>query len=467
MDKNLLIELKDTYNKLQGDNTNEENIKIHVVIKFLEMLGYNPSWFHYEHREVKGKFFYDIAVFIENNQHELLIVEVKKKDKKLGIEEIVQLLNYMNIKQYAEWGLLTNGRKFLLVNNNIKAETKDRIVFEYDLLDDKNDEVLNHFTCENIFRKEVTNYFKFLKQYEVYYKQDNLASSFNVYYGTISNFFNYLSKKKRYYPLEKIRVEDFTDFVEFYDVNKKSNNRRKANEATLANKLAHINGLYETLKRKNEIKENPFQYITEQQRLKLQRKIKEPISDEEFKLMVNYYKNKEDGEKKTLVLLLLIYTGMDRSEIKTLKTSQINFEKKYIKIGQRNILLTEYLLEKIKKYIYIKEQQGSTEEYLFTSSWGNKSNEMFNESYFNRVVNDSLKQMGISEERQMEININFIKESFIRRMFQSGFHIEEIAYYTGLSISSLAPYFSIEDIEKSIDKKRILKRHPYSKLFQE
>jgi integrase/recombinase XerD len=55
--------LKKMYNNFK--DTNEENIKIHVVVKFLEMLGYDSSGFYYEHSMYHKDGRADIAVKID------------------------------------------------------------------------------------------------------------------------------------------------------------------------------------------------------------------------------------------------------------------------------------------------------------------------------------------------------------------------------------------------------------------
>ena len=56
--------IKQLYEKFK--NTNEENIKNHVVTRFLEMLGYNAFDFYYEHQLYHRNGRADIAIKIND-----------------------------------------------------------------------------------------------------------------------------------------------------------------------------------------------------------------------------------------------------------------------------------------------------------------------------------------------------------------------------------------------------------------
>lgn len=115
--KNTVLDLdflQQMYDKFKG--TSEENIKIHVVTKFLEMLGYDPLEFHYEHSKYHKDGRADIAVKIDEMNY--LYVEVKASDKKLGEKWQSQLADYL-FERNLSWGILTNGKNFILFNKDI------------------------------------------------------------------------------------------------------------------------------------------------------------------------------------------------------------------------------------------------------------------------------------------------------------------------------------------------------------
>lgn len=104
--------LKKMYGKFK--DTNEENIKIHVVSKFLEMLGYDFSEFYYEHSMYHKEGRADIAVKIDEMTH--LYIEVKSPDNKLTEKEQSQLAQYLHNRGF-HGGFLQMGEviSFLII----------------------------------------------------------------------------------------------------------------------------------------------------------------------------------------------------------------------------------------------------------------------------------------------------------------------------------------------------------------
>jgi integrase/recombinase XerD len=188
--------LREMYNKYKS--TNEANIKSHVVVKFLEMLGYDSTDFYYEHPKFHKDGRADIAVRIDDIRY--LYVEVKSSESKLNEKEQSQLAQYLYDRGLS-WGILTNGKSFILFNSNIEVIPNpnrplnlDRIVFNIDLFN-KNDEIfIKYFSKESIFDKEISNYFKDIAQFKAYKYPDG-GDSWGVYKSTLYGFFIYYSQK--------------------------------------------------------------------------------------------------------------------------------------------------------------------------------------------------------------------------------------------------------------------------------
>lgn len=153
------------YKKLPSQN--EETVKIQVVIPFLKFLGYQESWFIGEEKVLSKRNRVDIAVCVNQYNSDVLYVETKKAGKQLVDSDVEQLLNYLNIIN-VEWGILTNGKDYLLLNNKIDGEYRYKIVFNFNLKDGSTGFMLNFFTYEYIFDRKVTNYFKYLAQFKAY-----------------------------------------------------------------------------------------------------------------------------------------------------------------------------------------------------------------------------------------------------------------------------------------------------------
>lgn len=75
-----------------------------------------------------------------------------------------------------------------------------------------------------------------------------------------------------------------------------------------------------------------------------------------------------------------------------------------------------------------------------------------------------MSRTDLTEKRKKEITIYTIKKSTILKMLKQGFHIEEILYLTGLSLSSLEKYLLDIDLKGNIT--RMTSKHPYAKFFK-
>lgn len=105
---------------------------------------------------------------------------------------------------------------------------------------------------------------------------------------------------------------------------------------------------------------------------------------------------------------------------------------------------------------------------MFYSSYG-KENEKYygplHESSITYIFSEVIKVIDLPIERRKELNQKFIRKSLIKKMFNSGFSLEEIAYLTGLSLGQLEAYISIQDIEEKVNLKSLRQKHPYKKFF--
>lgn len=456
----------------QQNGTTEQDVTNKLVKPLLVMLGYSEEWFKYEPHRFNGKV--DICIYINGNYREQFFIEIKNINEKLN-KHIKQLDIYLTANNI-EWGLLTNGIDYILLNRR-NGDLDKQEVFRINLLDQECETYLKHIELDSLFNKRTTDYFRDLAQYKNYFLENNKSSSWGSYNNTLTNFFNYLiNKYKKYYRLDNERsLDDFKDFILFeINHNKQSNNKKVAKrKATILNKYAHIKGFMDFIVLSGIAQQNKFKNLTEDDMLEgtnceVPTKNKIPLEADELKQMLDYYKgNSRDSLRNTLILLLTLYAGLDRNEIRTIEHSNIDFKKKVLTIKQREIPLTDKLFNSICDYIELKKEKKLTSNYLFPSNYGNKANDALAEGNFNQIINISLENSKIPKERQKELNIKFLRESLIKRMFNEGFHIEEISYLTGLNLSSLSKYISPQDVAKKVNlKSKLTKRHPYIMFFE-
>lgn len=179
-------------------DANEENIKIHVVIDFLELLGYKKSSFDFEYT-LKHKQKADIYI---HDEYSSLYVEVKRKDYNISQKDCEQLSNYLNISNIS-YGILTNGNYFYLIDNTLRLKAVDKCILLY-ILNCKNNDVnyrykytnkniLPFFTKDNIFIKKTTKYFSY---YTSFINNSTFTKkSIPQYQSAIFKFIYYLDNK--------------------------------------------------------------------------------------------------------------------------------------------------------------------------------------------------------------------------------------------------------------------------------
>lgn len=313
----------------------------------------------------------DIAICVNQYKNDVLYVETKRAGKQLIDSDVEQLLNYLNIIN-VDWGILTNGKDYLLLNNKIDGEYKYKIVFNFNLKDGSTDYILKFFTYEYIFDRKVTNYFKYLAQFKAYKKITNEKDmSWRQYHSTLFNFFMYLAQKDYFYGIDKIRHHDFKEYLILtIDSKKKQNKRYPKSKTSISNYYRYISGMYETFKLNGMEINNPFEKITEEEMLSgieydEEERFISPLNDDEIEKILKAFEFTRNPERNRLIFLLILYCAMDKSEVQKLKVSDIDFKNKKLIFDDREIPLPKYIIQLINEYLVIKEKNGEDSDYLF------------------------------------------------------------------------------------------------------
>ncbi|MEC0668424.1 type I restriction enzyme HsdR N-terminal domain-containing protein [Priestia flexa] len=361
--------IKEMYQKYEG--TNEANIQQNVVVNLLKMLGYDSSDFSYEHSKQFKDGRSDIAVKVKKDSY--LYVEVKESNNKLDGRAHSQLIKYIDGSH--EWGLLTNGRKYILINEKIKGIALDKVVFNIDIFNKKDTELIKYLRRENLFDVPITNYFKEIAQFKAI-KYPNGGSSWNNYKSTLYNFFKYYSANlKRYRELSLIRVEEFEDFLqhEMEMKNNKNSGRKIVSIDTFDNKYSHIRSFFHTLNIKsNGFDEEKVQLI---RRMNLKEEIVESnelLTEENIELILNFYSNRRDAIRNKALILLCLSFGLERSTILSLTINSI--KKNKLIIGNRELVIPKKLQEILE---VLKEQHKLNkvkDDCLFYTKYNNDYN---------------------------------------------------------------------------------------------
>ncbi len=84
---------------------------------------------------------------------------------------------------------------------------------------------------------------------------------------------------------------------------------------------------------------------------------------------------------------------------------------------------------------------------------------------YNAIISRSFNKLNFTNDRNKVLIPSFLRSSVIRKMFDSGFTIEDIICLTGLSLTGIGQYISKEDILKRHKLKRVVTEHPYKEFF--
>lgn len=251
----------------------EENVKIKVVVPALISLGYSEDDFDYEHNEYHRNKFADIAILMKSG---ILYVEVKRGDKELTNDNISQLASYLYDKNI-EWGILTNGSRYILLNSKIEVEGQGenilihRVVFDESTASSNKKSYINYFSMENIFVNKSTTYFKHIAQFKAY-KYPTANQSWKQYKSTLYCFSEYLIEKyKEYRDLNNICFDTFSDYWA-YKVDKK---KEKHSLNNCKKQYRYLASMIKTLNEKNCISNINFKYDAEKKLEELYNKYNE------------------------------------------------------------------------------------------------------------------------------------------------------------------------------------------------
>lgn len=455
MKKELEKKLKENYAMYQ--NSNVAAIKQNVIFVLLEEYGYDLT-------KLKGE--NNVEEFIvEAGKLSYLRVHVVKPNTELSLEKQGELRAKLSLEQI-EWGLLSNGKDYILMNHlitatsNLEFETKkmvrDEVVFQLNLFNELDLVYFDFFSKKSLFETRVTHYFKDIAQFKAL-KYPNGGRNWNVYKSTIVNFFlNYSLEKGKYVELNKITVEDFENFLRDEMTRKKS--RNIISRSTLESKYSYIRSFFKTL----EVKESEF---FEKKSIMIERfsEAEDPkeydddlLSEHNIRKILAFYDGTRDSVRYKAIFLLCLAYGFERSTLMDLSFKQV--KERVLFIDGRELMIP------LKIWQYLQELKANNEEkgldhYFFYSKYKGDYKRM-SDNQFNYVF-DILETQN-SEWKKL--NSAYIRFVLIKKLFNNNFPLEEIVYYTGADLSTISNLISMEEIIEKVKfrEENAKKVHPFA-----
>ena len=461
--------------RIHGDNLNEEIIKIQVVTNFLDIIGYKKDYIHYE-STLNNKNRVDMSILNTDTHVPVLYIEVKSYKHTLGLKDCIQLANYIHTSNI-NWGILTNGQKYILFNKNINGKAEEKQVLTFDLFYSgytnnisKGKNMINlKLLSYDYLVNDKTNYFIYLSDFKNTFTN---LHSFRQYESTLFQFLNYLADNCKF-RLNNINPETFKEFL----VNDLSslNHRTRNYKTTIVNKFAYLNSFYTKVIEPIE-KRNPFKDITRTDflnnivtlQLLKDSKVKDAqlLTIDELKKLISSIDNSRDSLRTKVIISLFIYAGLDKQELSDLKVTDINKNITIMKIEEREIPIPSTLKQILLEYLNCRDYLNIKCDYLLCGNLYRGSHSKLSASNIHKIIRTQFDNLDISDERKKVLNSSFIKRSLIISMFNNRIPLQEIAKFTGLTLTSLSEYISTQDI-RNVKFNKVLTCHPYEKLLKQ
>jgi site-specific recombinase XerD len=468
--RNLVDSFLPTFEEVTG--TSESNLIYHVVAPILENLGYLREWHKLEPRtHAKSRKFMDLYINDKKGNH--LVVEVKKDTRDLTRGDLSQLDTYMKDTNCV-WGILTNGKEWILVNRMINGNNDNlfgnqnvfHIKLDYRRQGDFNPQKLKYFSYESLFRNNgITNYFRDLQQFKVYQFNGN-QRSWNQWNSTLNNLFEYLIIKHdgNYAHIQNFQVEGF-----FRWCAEKAKTRGKKISSNYAKVRYHLlSTFYNRLHEDGTYPNHPLNTIELNQLLMdLEDIILEPNEVDEIEIHITIKKTFElmdssrNAIRNKLIFSLMIF-GLDRDEIVNITWDDVKEVKgkKYLIIQGQNI--RKFPLEHIPKINeLISEYEKELKLKGIKSKWfvcKDKGKPLSYEAIDYIVNRAGLKKVS-------NLSIEKIQQNVIKTLLTETRDVFTILYLRNLNISRIDSLVKWEEIEKFSDLKKMIKKHPFQDIF--
>ena len=445
----------------------ESNIRANVIRGvFLKELGYDEKNSIEEYSVVKG--FCDLYVPISNNV--ALPIEIKNGKDSLKIEEIGQIQRYASSKGQ-RYGLLTNGFEYILADFQIKPNPtieghslESYIVFWFDIFNEKGDKknelkYFKYLSYQHLYKDKVTSFFGDIAQYREWkFAQGFKRSSWTSYKSTLYRFFDYyisyelkdeIDRESLERAYEKMDMSVYNRFVKHLQ-----NNKEVLSTSALRNMHSHLrNMLYELEQHRkiriiglgNSRKKNLARYT--------ETELRKPYTElevQDIETILNFLKSSKTATRDTVIFLLTVTFGLERSQLLQLKWTDFDNKCRYLTIEGRKLVLPKLLQDCIMELKKQSEKTKNKSQILFLKNRNNKSVPM-DEWNMNTVFDNFMK---ISKDKKWEMfSPKYVRSGLILSLYASKYSIEDIMYITGIDINSISKYISKDEMLKRRSEK--------------
>ena len=259
----------------------------------------------------------------------------------------------------------------------------------------------------------------------------------------INSFSNYLLNSHQQTSLESVSYSLIRSWIVYLVENNNSN-------ASINRKVSALKSYYRFLLKIKVVHQNP---LLKHKSLKMAKKVQIPFSEKELNdvFSLNHFNSDFEGVRNRLIVELFYATGIRRAELINLKSSNLDFSNKTIKVlGKRNKeriipllgctleLLTRYMGE--KKKLFLKEEN----DLLILSKKGNK----ISESFVYRLINDYFSTVS----QKIKKSPHVLRHSFATHLLNNGADlnsVKELLGHSSLSSTQIYTHSSLSELQKT------------------
>ena len=286
----------------------------------------------------------------------------------------------------------------------------------------------------------------------------------------LSNFYDYLSKEKNYSSNTVIAYKkDVETFQEFCRVKFELNNllkvtypiirewiinlsEKELSPLSINRKISSLSKYYDFLIKINELKSSP---LKNHKRLKVQKKLIIPFSEDEVLKVVDVFSKNFEGKRNLLIVDMLYSTGVRRDELINIKLNDVLLDENLVKVlGKRNkerlVPLVLNLKSRINDYLKFRNEIKSSSSNFFITTKGKK----IGPSLVYRVVKNYFSKVST----KVKTSPHFLRHSFATHMLNNGADINSIKEIMGHSSLASTQIYTKIKLPKIINDYK--KNHP-------
>ena len=286
----------------------------------------------------------------------------------------------------------------------------------------------------------------------------------------LSNFYDYLSKEKNYSSNTVIAYKkDVETFQEFCRVKFELNNllkvtypiirewiinlsEKELSPLSINRKISSLSKYYDFLIKINELKSSP---LKNHKRLKVQKKLIIPFSEDEVLKVVDVFSKNFEGKRNVLIVDMLYSTGVRRDELINIKLNDVLLDENLVKVlGKRNkerlVPLVLNLKSRINDYLQFRNEIKSSSSNFFITTKGKK----IGPSLVYRVVKNYFSKVST----KVKTSPHVLRHSFATHMLNNGADINSIKEIMGHSSLASTQIYTKIKLPKIINDYK--KNHP-------